>query len=279
MMQKMSERLANRKGPRLKLEPTTEKKKKKKKKTSPKSKRSPTPNVDDEELTLDPIGDVSDEEKGTILSPRSQVAARMAERMKARKGPRIILEPTRKPKPKPEPKPKRTKPVSKPKPVVNSSIPGFIDGEMNTRESKRMERMKLEVGDKLEISGHREGIVKFIGETSFSRGVIYGLELCDGSLGENSGTVDDVSYFECRENRGVFIPSKDIRKKFRKPKPKEPCRNVYRRRITRIYEEFNQNKVNKVEGLLDKYEGNEHKLYLNICKKYFVSPEKEYKDK
>merc|ERR1719419_2031479 len=235
MMQKMSERLANRKGPRLKLEPTTEKKKKKKKKTSPKSKRSPTPNVDDEELTIDPIGDVSDEEKGPVLSPRSQVAARMAERMKVRKGPRIKLEPTRKPKPKPEPKAKRTKAVAKPKSLEKSSISGFIDGEMNSKEAKRMERMKLEVGDKLEISGHREGIVKFIGETSFSSGLVYGLELCDGSLGENSGTVDGVSYFECRENRGVFIPSKDIRKKIRKPKPKESCRSVYRRKIIRIF--------------------------------------------
>jgi len=283
MMQKMSERLANRKGPRLKLEPTKKASPPKKKSSpmkktpSPTKKSSPKSKTDDEELTLDPIEHESEEEKESVLSPRSQVAAKMAERMKERKGPRIILEPTR--KPKPEPKRKKPKMVNKPRAPVNPSIAGYIDGEMKPKELKRMERMKLEIGDKLEISGHREGIVKFIGETGFSRGTIYGLELCDGSLGENSGTVDGVSYFECRENRGVFIPSRDIRKKFRKPKPKEPCRNVYRRRITRIFEEFNQSKIKNLENLLNKYEGSEHTLYINICKKYFVSPEKEYKDK
>jgi len=303
MLQKMSERLANRKGPRLKLEPTKKPKIEKRRKSEPtkkpkieKRRKSTTkikePLADEENkenrsdtLSLGtPIEDGSEERafsKKPSLSPRSQVAAKMADRMKDRKGPRLSLEPTRKVKEKSVEavsKPKVKKPS--PKKVVPRSSSGnlFIDGDMNQKEAKRIERLKLEIGDKLEITGHREGVLKFIGETDFSKGVIFGLELCDGSLGDNSGIVDEKRYFECKENRGVFLPSTGIRKKCRKPKKKEPVRNIYRRRIIRIFEEFNPSKVKKIDNLLDKYSGNEHQLYVNVCKKYYVSPEKEYKD-
>lgn len=153
----------------------------------------------------------------------------------------------------------------------------FIDGEMSKKEAKRIERMKLEIGDKLEISAHREGILKFIGQTDFSKGTIFGIELQNGSLGDNSGKIDGVRYFSCRENRGVFIDSKNLRRKFRKMKA-EPRRSVYRRRIVLIFEQLNPNKLKNVDNLLDKYEGKEHMLYSNVCKKYLVSPEQEYKD-
>jgi len=289
MLQKMSERLANRKGPRLKLEPTKKPKIEKKPKSKTKAKE-PSADEDNkenrsEQLSLGtPIEDGSEEKVSPLkpsLSPRSQVAARMADRMKDRKGPRITLEPTRKVKEKSPgavSKPKVKK--QSPKKLVPRTSPGshFIDGAMNQKEAKRIERMKPELGDKLELTGHREGIVKYIGETDFSTGVIYGMELCDGSLGDNSGIVNGKLYFECKENRGVFLASTGIRKKCRKPKKKEPVRNVYRRRIVRIFEEFNPTKVKKIDTLLDKYSGNEHLLYTNVCKKYYVSPEKEYTD-
>merc|ERR1719474_1500891 len=112
----------------------------------------------------------------------------MADRMKDRKGPRITLEPTRKardksPSASPKPKTKKISPKLRPRENSNGL---FIDGEMNQREAKRIKRMNLDIGDKVDITGHREGIVKFIGKTDFSSGLIYGLELCDGSLGENS---------------------------------------------------------------------------------------------
>jgi len=208
------------------------------------------------------------------LSRKSKIAARMAERLQKRIGPRLTLEPTSR-------KPKTTPPVSTKRPrsrFRRNSGAYFIDGNMSAKERNRIERMKLKEGDKLEIDGHREGTIKFIGETPFSTGIIYGLELIGGTLGENSGTVDGVRYFECREHRGVFIASSDIRKKVREPKPKEPRRSVYQRRLELIFEKHNPSKVKRVERLLNRYEGMEHALYTNVCKKYGVTPEKEYKD-
>merc|ERR1719499_185642 len=203
----------------------------------------------------------------------------MQARMKDRVGPRLSLRPTEQLKkeklekarvaPKSAPRARKSAPISRPLPSGG--------GVMSGKEKKRIARMNLELGDKLEISGHRVGILKFMGETEFAAGTMFGLELIDGALGDNSGTIDGVLYFECNDNRGVFISSKDIRKKCRKPKPKEPVATVYRRRLQRILEEFNPNKLKSLDGLLAKYEGAEHNLYVNVCKKYYVSPEKEYR--
>lgn len=160
---------------------------------------------------------------------------------------------------------------------TKNTKPIFINGDMSKKEACRIERMKLEIGDKVEISGHREGVLKFIGETAFSKGNVFGIELQNGSLGDNSGMIDGVSYFSCRENRGVFIASTNLRRKCRKIKV-EPRRSVYRRRIVSIFEQLNPNKLKNVDHLLDKYEGKEHMLYSNVCKKYLVSPEQEYKE-
>jgi len=209
----------------------------------------------------------------TKQSRRSKIAAKMAERLQKRKGPRLTLEPTSR-------KPKPTPPVSNKRPrsrFRRNSGAYFIDGRMTSKERGRIERMNLKEGDKLEIDGHREGTIKFIGKTPFSTGTIYGLELIGGTLGENSGMVDGVRYFECREHRGVFISSSDIRKKVREPKPKEPRRSVYQRRLELIFAKHNPSKVKRVERLLDRYEEREHALYTKVCEKYSVTPEKEYK--
>jgi len=211
----------------------------------------------------------------TASSRKSPIKTRVSKRIKQRKGlcfsdrwtvsrPKTEFIQVAKQQNPPEYHTKNTKPI-------------FIDGNMSKKEASRIERMKLEIGDKVEISGHREGVLKFIGETAFSKGNIFGIELLNGSLGENSGIIDGVSYFNCRENRGVFIASTNLRRKCRKVKV-EPRRSVYRRRIVSIFEQLNPNKLKNVDHLLDKYEGKEHMLYSNVCKKYLVSPEQEYKE-
>jgi len=57
-------------------------------------------------------------------------------------------------------------------------------------------------------------------------------------------------------------------------KPVTGAREEYARRYRDIYEDQEPSKLKarcaKIEGLLDKYEGNEHELYLKMCDKYGV---------
>ena len=48
------------------------------------------------------------------------------------------------------------------------------------------------------------GVIRFIGETSFAAGYWVGLELSQGG-GKNNGSVNDVQYFTCGDNRGLFV--------------------------------------------------------------------------
>ena len=61
----------------------------------------------------------------------------------------------------------------------------------------------FEVGDRILVEGVKPGIVGFIGETQFSRGVWAGIIL-DATDGKNNGSVAGVQYFQCERNHGLF---------------------------------------------------------------------------
>ena len=48
------------------------------------------------------------------------------------------------------------------------------------------------------------GVVRFVGNTSFSTGLWIGIELYDPN-GKNDGSVNGVPYFSCKTNHGVFV--------------------------------------------------------------------------
>lgn len=55
------------------------------------------------------------------------------------------------------------------------------------------------------VSGRRVGgTVRFAGETKFAVGIWLGIAL-EAGLGKNSGSVQGVSYFKCKPNRGLFV--------------------------------------------------------------------------
>lgn len=65
----------------------------------------------------------------------------------------------------------------------------------------------LSVGLEVKIKNKEDmgsAIIRFIGETSFSPGCWVGLELHQGG-GKNNGIVNDVQYFTCDDNRGLFV--------------------------------------------------------------------------
>ena len=59
------------------------------------------------------------------------------------------------------------------------------------------------VGDRVLVDGQKEGVIGFIGETQFAKGIWTGVIL-DVPEGKNDGTVSGVRYFECEPNCGLF---------------------------------------------------------------------------
>eukprot|EP00931_Biecheleriopsis_adriatica_P102925 TRINITY_DN7782_c0_g1_i1.p1 TRINITY_DN7782_c0_g1~~TRINITY_DN7782_c0_g1_i1.p1 ORF type:complete len:2353 (-),score=629.77 TRINITY_DN7782_c0_g1_i1:22-7080(-) len=54
-------------------------------------------------------------------------------------------------------------------------------------------------------------------------------------------------------------------------------KQAYKDRMVKIYQQHNPSKVGEIDTLMGKYVGQEHTMYLKICKKYNVPPEPEIK--
>ncbi|CAJ0953957.1 unnamed protein product, partial [Mesorhabditis belari] len=64
----------------------------------------------------------------------------------------------------------------------------------------------FDVGDKVNVAGGKLGTVRFLDVTKFATGVWAGIEL-DQPNGKNDGSVQGVSYFECKPMYGLFVPA------------------------------------------------------------------------
>ena len=62
---------------------------------------------------------------------------------------------------------------------------------------------ELQVGDRVLVGGSKPGVVAFLGQTQFARGVWAGVVL-DSYEGKNDGSVNGVQYFQCEPQRGLF---------------------------------------------------------------------------
>ena len=104
----------------------------------------------------------------------------------------------------------------------NGSVGGvqYFECEPNRGLFSKPEKLKLEpkgqtnnsaepssgsfaVGDQVLVDGVKSGVVGFIGQTQFARGIWVGVIL-DAPEGKNSGSVQGVQYFECSPNHGIF---------------------------------------------------------------------------
>eukprot|EP01155_Anaeramoeba_flamelloides_P014506 Anaeramoba_flamelloidesa344839_55.p1 GENE.a344839_55~~a344839_55.p1 ORF type:complete len:235 (-),score=74.34 a344839_55:103-807(-) len=70
------------------------------------------------------------------------------------------------------------------------------------------------IGDSCKVF-NQKGKIKFIGKTKFATGNWVGIEL-DNSVGRNSGSVDGIKYFECKENCGIFVRGSVLERKNKK---------------------------------------------------------------
>ncbi|GFS02320.1 CAP-Gly domain-containing linker protein 1 [Elysia marginata] len=63
----------------------------------------------------------------------------------------------------------------------------------------------VKVGDRVLVSGSKPGVLRYIGETDFAKGIWAGVEL-DEPYGKNDGAVAGKRYFECKPMHGLFAP-------------------------------------------------------------------------
>ncbi|XP_074078266.1 centrosome-associated protein 350 isoform X2 [Macrotis lagotis] len=71
------------------------------------------------------------------------------------------------------------------------------------------ELFNFHLGDRVLISNVQPGTLRFKGLTEFAKGFWAGVEL-DKPEGNNNGTYDGITYFECKEKHGIFAPPQKI---------------------------------------------------------------------
>ncbi|KAF9466210.1 tubulin-folding cofactor B [Collybia nuda] len=69
--------------------------------------------------------------------------------------------------------------------------------------------VNISVGSRCEVESlepglSKRGVVRFVGETKFGKGIWVGVEY-DEPFGKNNGSVQGEQYFSCRANYGVFV--------------------------------------------------------------------------
>ena len=67
----------------------------------------------------------------------------------------------------------------------------------------------FEVGQRVVVGNAVSGIVRFIGPVHFAQGTFVGVEL-DLPKGNHNGRIQDVQYFDCPENCGLFAPPSKV---------------------------------------------------------------------
>ena len=70
-------------------------------------------------------------------------------------------------------------------------------------------------GDIVQITQSRVAIIKYIGKLRDIRGIWYGIEFIDGSVGSHNGTYKNTIYFKGADKRCEFIQKSDIRRKLK----------------------------------------------------------------
>lgn len=87
----------------------------------------------------------------------------------------------------------------------NANLIGGTQRSMSSESAaSEVGEVACKPGDKVLVHGKHVGVVRFVGETSFKRGVWIGVEL-QRPIGKNDGEVRGVRYFKCAENHGVFV--------------------------------------------------------------------------
>ena len=95
-----------------------------------------------------------------------------------------------------------------------------LESKTQNPTDKNSERSsgKFKVGDQVLVDGVKSGVIGFIGQTQFARGVWVGVIL-DTAEGKNNGCVGGVQYFDCAPNHGLFTRLQKLTHVEPKPSP------------------------------------------------------------
>lgn len=96
-----------------------------------------------------------------------------------------------------------------------SHITSKVETGLSSLKSRQnSQESDFAVGDRVLVSGHRRGTIRFAGEAEFASGFWFGVEL-DKPQGKNDGSVNGVQYFTCSPGHGVFAPPHRLTRLFR----------------------------------------------------------------
>ena len=70
---------------------------------------------------------------------------------------------------------------------------------------------KVCIGDRVLLNDESKGQVRFIGSVSGKRNIYYGIAL-DKPNGKNDGFVNNIKYFDCDKDHGLFVNISKIQK-------------------------------------------------------------------
>lgn len=91
--------------------------------------------------------------------------------------------------------------------------PAHVDSSLWAPSAKREEGedglLDFSIGDRVLVSNVQPGTLRFKGQTSFAKGLWAGVEL-DKPEGNNNGTYNGITYFDCKEKHGIFAPPQKI---------------------------------------------------------------------
>lgn len=108
--------------------------------------------------------------------------------------------------------------LSTPKTVEDRKISERNNAARGTRSGVSGISDKVMIGDSVRItSSQKKGIIQFVGETRFAKGIWIGVVLEDAT-GKNDGSIGGVRYFSCPALRGVFVKEDKLEKIDKKSK-------------------------------------------------------------
>ncbi|KAJ7230648.1 tubulin-folding cofactor B [Mycena pura] len=81
--------------------------------------------------------------------------------------------------------------------------------------AKPASKVNIDLGSRCEVESSEPGLskrgtVRFVGPTSFGKGIWVGIEY-DEPMGRNDGSVNGDRYFSCRPNYGVFVRPEKVK--------------------------------------------------------------------
>eukprot|EP01084_Bolivina_argentea_P303076 523206_1 len=131
------------------------------------------------------------------------------------------------------------------------------------------------VGDCVEISQRRVAIIKYIGKLQDMRGVWYGIEFIDGSVGSHAGLFKNIRYFHGSDKRCEFIQKGDIRRKLKQKS--NSTRNIHSKNNTLLnslyntHDNINEQPMLALQNHVNSHENN-HIITLKLRCMCFADP-------